>query len=222
MTSRRTSRVAAVPRSKLVVAALLCLFTFALVAAAVAHGRGPYGFEDPTFRLLGAPSTVGAWDNVAEFLAAPAIGTALVLSVAFGIARGALFRIAAYAALAATALIISQYVAKPLVDRSYYGEPTFPSGNVTAVSATALALWLALYPLVGKRARRVLLVIGACWTLLMSCAVVGALWHTPVDAFGSMLLSVGVVTAGAAGVEHASSRARHSGGSGRPMVRQRG
>jgi hypothetical protein len=56
MTSRRTGRFASAPRSTLVVAALLCLFTFALVAAAVAHGRGPYGFEDAAFRLMGLPS----------------------------------------------------------------------------------------------------------------------------------------------------------------------
>jgi hypothetical protein len=44
-------------------------------------------------------------------------------------------------------------VAKPIIQRSYYGELTFPSGSVTAVSATALAMWLALYPLLRKRAR---------------------------------------------------------------------
>jgi hypothetical protein len=32
----------------------------------------------------------------------------------------------------------------------------------------------------------------------MSVAVVGALWHTPLDDIGSVLLSVGFVTAGAA------------------------
>ena len=59
---------------------------------------------------------------------------------------------------------MSEHVAKPLVQRSYYGEPTFPSGNVTAVSATALAMWLALYPLLGSRARIIVFVIGIAWT----------------------------------------------------------
>jgi membrane-associated phospholipid phosphatase len=108
--------------------------------------------------------------------------------------------------LAGTALVISQYVAKPLVARSYYGELTFPSGNVTAVSATAFAMWLALYPLFRKRAHNVALVIGAVWTLLMALAVVGALWHTPLDALGSILLSVGVVAGGAAVFEHVATR----------------
>ena len=40
--------------------------------------------------------------------------------------------------------------------------------------------------------------LGAAWTLLMSLAVIGARWHTPLDVIGSILLSIGVVTAGAA------------------------
>ena len=39
----------------------------------------------------------------------------------------------------------------------------------------------------------------------MSLAVVGVLWHTPLDAIGSVLLSVGVVTAGAAVFEPAGT-----------------
>ncbi len=51
--------------------------------------------------------------------------------------------------------------------------------------ATALAMWLALYPLLGARARIITFVLGVAWTLLMSLAVVGAHWHTPLDAVGS-------------------------------------
>jgi len=221
MTFCRARRFGFVPGSKLMVTALPCLFSFSLLAIAVAHGSGPYGFEDPAFRWLGTPSTVETWDDLAVFLAVPTIGTVLVLSVALGVAKRALFRVAFYAALAGTALVISQHVAKPLVERSYYGELTFPSGNVTAVSATALAMWLALYPLVEKRVRNVALVIGAVWTLLMAFAVVGALWHTPLDALGSILLSVGIVTAGAAVFERASTRGGPSAVEGRPMVQQR-
>jgi membrane-associated phospholipid phosphatase len=198
MTSRVRRSFFSVPRSKLRVTALTCLCTFALLALAVAHDQGPYGFEDPALNWLGTPSAIDAWARLAKLLAAPAIGAALVVSLALGIARRAFFRVAGYAALAATTLLISEHVAKPLVQRTFYGEPTFPSGNVTAVSATALAMWLALYPLLGRRVRDVALVLGAAWTLLMSLAVVGALWHTPLDDLGSILLSVGVVTGGAA------------------------
>ena len=184
----------------------------------MAHGHGPYGFEDPAFRWLGAPSTTSAWARLAEILAVPAIAVVFVVCVGLGAVRRAVLRVVVYAAIAATALLVSEHVAKPLVQRSYYGELTFPSGNVTAVSATALAMWLALYPLLGNRARIIVLVIGIAWTLLMALAVVGALWHTPLDDLGSVLLSVGIVTGGAAVFEHAATRRESSRGAGRQVV----
>ena len=222
MTPLASRHVPPVPCSKLAAISLLSLLTFALLASAVAHDSGPYGFEDPVFKWLGAPSTAAAWARLAELLAAPAIGIVLVVSVALGIARRALFRVIAYAAVAAVALFVSEHVAKPLVQRSYYGELTFPSGNVTAVTATALAMWLALHPVLGKRARIVAFVIGVGWTLSMALAVVGALWHTQLDDLGSILLSTGIVTGGAAVFEHTTTPRGPSKGAVRPMAGERG
>jgi hypothetical protein len=59
-------------------------------------------------------------------------------------------------------------------------------------------MWIALYPVLGYSARVITFALGAAWTLLMSVAVVGAFWHTPLDDIGSLLLSVGFVAAGAA------------------------
>jgi membrane-associated phospholipid phosphatase len=195
-----------VVRGKLKVIALMCLLGTAVLAWAVAHDRSPYGFENPAIAWLGPPSAVRSWADLSELLAAPAIGAVLVASFALALVRRAVLRVAVYALIAAAALLISEHVAKPLVQRTYYGELTFPSGNVTAVSATALAMWLALYPLLGMRARNIALVLGVAWALLMSLAVVGALWHTPLDAVGSILLSVGIVTTGAAVFEPAGTR----------------
>lgn len=194
-------------RTKLMVTGLLCLLATGLLAVAVAHTRGPFGFEEPVLRWLGPPSARGAWLDLAHLLAIPAISAALVVAFALGYLRRAVLRVVVYAALGAAALLISELVAKPLVHRTFDTELTFPSGHVTAVSATALALWLALYPLLGTRARIVTFALGVGWTLLMSLAVVGAAWHTPVDAVGSMLLAVGIVTVGAALMEPAASRA---------------
>ena len=191
------------PRARLGVIALVCLYATAILASAVAHGRLPYGFEDPVVRWLGPPSAIRGWADLAELLAAPTIVAVLVVSFGVGLLKRAFVRVAFYGALAAWALLISEHVIKPLVQRTYYGELTFPSGNVTAVSATALAMWLALGPLLGRLPRYVALVLGGEWILLMSLAVVGARWHTPLDAIGSVLLSVGVVTAGAAVFEPA-------------------
>jgi membrane-associated phospholipid phosphatase len=189
--------------ARLGVIALVCLYATAILASAVAHGRSPYGFEDPAIKWLGPPFAIRGWAHLAELLAAPTIIAVLVVSFGVGLARRAFVRVVFYAALAAWALLISEDGVKPLVQRTYDSELTFPSGNVTAVSATALAMWLALGPLLGRRSRHVTLVLGGEWVLLMSLAVVGAHWHTPLDAIGSVLLSVGVVTAGAAVYEPA-------------------
>ena len=194
------------PRARLGVIAVVCLYATAILASAVAHGRSPYGFEDPAIDWLGPPSAIRGWADLAELLAAPTIIAVFVVSFGVGLVRRALVRVVFYAVLAALALLISEHGIKPLVQRTYYGELTFPSGNVTAVSATALAMWLALRPLLDRQSRHVTLVLGVEWVLLMSLAVVGARWHTPLDAIGSVLLSVGVVTAGAAVFEPAGTR----------------
>jgi len=210
-----------VPRARLGVIALACLYATAVLALAVAHGRSPYGFEDPAIDWLGPPSATRGWDDLAELLATPTIIAVLVVSFGVGLARRAFVRVVFYAALAAWTLLFSEHVIKPLVQRTYYGELTFPSGNVTAVSATALAMWLALGPLLGRLPRHIAFVLGAEWVLLMSLAVVGARWHTPLDAIGSVLLSVGVVTAGAAVFEPAGSPGP-SEAMGRDLFREQG
>lgn len=202
-----------VPQTRLKITALVCLLATAALAGAVAHGSGPYGFEDPLLNWLrGSRSDARTWADLVELLSIPAIGVALVVCAGLARARRATYRVAVYAVLAVAALLLSEHVVKPLVQRTYYGELTFPSGNVTAVSATAVAMWLALYPLLEKRARNVVLVIGVAWVLLMSLAVVGAVWHTPLDAVGSILLSVGIVTAGAAVFESAGTGGHFIGG----------
>jgi membrane-associated phospholipid phosphatase len=201
-------------RARLAIAALTCVFAITVLALAVAHGREPYGFEDPALNWLGPRSARNAWAHLAELLATPTIAVVLVLSLVTGLVRGALLRVVLYAALAAATLLINDHVIKPLVDRTYYGELSFPSGNVTAVSATALAMWLALGPRLRTWARWGVLVCGVVWTLLMSLAVVGAQWHTPLDAVGSVLLSVGILTGAAALFEPTENR-------GRPEVRDR-
>jgi hypothetical protein len=192
-----------VPRARLGVIALTCLYATAILASVVAHGSSPYGFEDPVIRWLGHRSATRAWAHLAELLAAPIIIAVLVVSFGVGLARRAFVRVAFYAALAAWTLLVSEDGIKPLVQRTYDLELTFPSGNVTAVSATALAMWLALGPVLGRPLRQITFVLGVEWILIMSLAVVGARWHTPLDAIGSVLLSVGLVTAGAAAFEPA-------------------
>ena len=88
------------------------------------------------------------------------------------------------------------------------------------MTATALSMWLALSPLLGQRARNVTLALGITWAVLMSLAVVGAHWHTPLDALGSVLLSVGTVTAGAAVFDPVANRGPAVGATSAPIGRR--
>ncbi len=194
------------PSARLTITALMCLVATAALALVVAHGSGPYGFEDPALDWLGQRSAIHAWADLAELLTAPAVFAAMIAALVVGRLKQATWRVVLYAVLAVTALLISEHVAKPLVQRTYYGELTFPSGSVTAVSATVLAICFALGPRLGVRARNVVLAIGVAWIVLISLAVIGAHWHTPLDVVGSILLSVGIVTAGAAIFESAGTR----------------
>ncbi len=187
--------------ARLAITSLISLLAFAALALVVAHGSGPYGFENGAIDWLGQLSAVRTWSNVAELFGTPAVVAVLVVCFALGLAKQAFLRIALYAGLAVGAILISEHIAKPLVQRTYFSELTFPSGSVTAASATAVAMWLALFPLLERRARIASLILGLAWILLMSSAVVGGLWHTPLDVVGSLLLSVGIISAGGAILE---------------------
>jgi membrane-associated phospholipid phosphatase len=192
-----------VRRSTLVVIALVSLSSFALLGSVLANDRGLYGFDAPFLRSL---LSIRAWADIADLIGAPAIVAVLAVALAFGILRRSVLRVVVYAGLAVVTFLISEHVAKPLDHETIASHLSFPSGRVTAVCATAIAMWFALRPLLGKLARRVTFFLGAAWVLLMSAAVVGAQWHLPFDALGSVLLSLGVVAAGGAIYESTEPR----------------
>jgi hypothetical protein len=185
-------------RSRLAVVALVSLLVTALLSLGVSRGFGALRLEWRTLQFLPRHRST-SWGDLANFLAVPVIGGVLIASLVFGALRRVLLRVLVGAGSAALAFVISEQIMKPLVGQRWNGPLlSFPSGNVTAVCATALAMWVALYPVLGQWTRIITFVFGAAWTLLMSIAVVGAFWHTPLDAIGSVLLSVGVVTGVAA------------------------
>ncbi len=205
----------AVSTTRLAITALVSLAATAVLAVIVAHGTSPYGFEDPVIDALGRRSAIRSWGHVANVLGTPTIVVVFIACFGFGLYRQAVLRVALYAVMAVGTILISDHVAKPLVHRTYYGELTFPSGHVTAACATAFAMWLALFPLLGKRDRIIALLVGVAWVLLMSVAVIRALWHTPLDVVGAILLSVGIISAGGALIESRLLRgAVDSGGGG--------
>ena len=194
--SQRARTVFTVLRSRLTAVSLVSLLATALLSLAVSRGHDGYHLESGALHLIGRSSSVESWAELADFLAVPVIAVVLIVSLLYGAERRVLPRVVVMAGFAAAELI-NERIVKPVVQERIHGTLSFPSGHVTAVCATAVAMWIALYPVLG-RARSITFLLGAAWTLLMSVAVVGAFWHTPIDAIGSILLSVGVVTAGAA------------------------
>jgi len=185
-------------RPRLAVIALVSLLATALLSLAVSRGHSADGLERHALRVFERAPGVDRWGQVADFIGAPVIGAVVLVCLVFGALKQVHLRVVAGAAFAAIALEVNEHVVKPLVHETLQGALSFPSGHVTAVCATALAMWIALYPVLGQSARVITFFIGAAWTLLMSVVVVGALWHTPLDDIGSVFLSIGVVTAGAA------------------------
>jgi hypothetical protein len=196
--SRAPRSVVPVSRSRLTIIALASLLTTALLGLVVSRGYSAYRLEWHAMRLLGHASNIARWADLADVLAVPVILVVVAVSLIFGAVHHIALRVAAFAGFAAAALLINEHVVKPAVQERLQAGLSFPSGHVTAVCATALAMWIALYPVLGKWARISTFVLGVAWTTLMSVAVVGAFWHTPLDDVGSIFLSVGVVTAGAA------------------------
>ena len=178
--------------------AVVSLLATALLGLAVSHGYSALGMDRNAIHLLGRPPDVELWEHVADFLGAPVIAAVLIGYLVLGVRRRILLRVGVFAGFAAAAFVISEQIAKPIIGERFFGQLSFPSGNVTAACATAVAMWIALYPVLGKWSRSITFVFGVAWTFLMSAAVVGAIWHTPLDCLGSVLLSLGVVTAGAA------------------------
>jgi PAP2 superfamily len=194
--SRGSRSLASVSRTRLAVISLVSLLATALLGLAVSRGFNALRLERHALHLLGHRN-IDHYADMADFLAVPVIAAVLIASTLYGALRRVVVRVVVLAGFALLALVLNEQVLKPVVQQRFQGGLSFPSGNVTAVCATAVAMWIALYPVLGREARFATFLFGAAWTFLMSLAVVGAFWHTPLDVIGSILLSVGVVTGGA-------------------------
>jgi hypothetical protein len=186
-------------RSRLIIVASVSLLATALLGLAVSRGFSAFRLERHVHNALWRPwPGLSRWSRLADLLAVPAILIVLVASAVFGHLKGVLWRVGVLATFALAAVLINDEIIKPTAHERFFGELSFPSGNVTAACATGLAMWFALYPVLGRVTRMVSFAFVVVWTALMSFAVVAAFWHTPLDCVGSVLLSTGVVTAGAA------------------------
>jgi membrane-associated phospholipid phosphatase len=87
------------------------------------------------------------------------------------------------------AVVVSDWVMKPVVDRTYADVVSFPSGTVTAVAAVATVAVLAT----PDPWRSLVAALGGTVTVLEAMSVVALRWHYPTDALAGLAVGVGVV-----------------------------
>ena len=107
----------------------MSLLATAVLALVVAHGRSPYPFENRALGWLGPPSAIPTWADFVAYLGDPAICAAVLVSVCLGFVRRALSRVVVFAVFAAVALLTSEHLVKPLVQRTYAQSSPFPPGT---------------------------------------------------------------------------------------------
>ena len=93
-------------------------------------------------------------------------------------------------------LLVTEAVLKPFVLSKYGRTPVFPSGTVTAASATALSAWWLIGPVIGKRLGRLVLagaLAGLVLVEMVGVVVIGM--HFPSDALGGVCVGVVVTVA---------------------------
>jgi membrane-associated phospholipid phosphatase len=107
------------------------------------------------------------------------------------------------AALALTAVPVTAFlddtVLKHLVDRTHFGQLSFPSGHTASAMTLAAVLGVLLHDPARRTATRVAraaLVVPACAiTALVAVGVIGLRWHYFTDTVGGVALGTGTVLA---------------------------
>jgi membrane-associated phospholipid phosphatase len=101
------------------------------------------------------------------------------------------------------AVVLADWVLKPLIARRYFGVLTYPSGSMTAIAALAMAWVLA----VSGWLRWVVAVIGVSVVVAVFVAVIALRWHYPTDAIGGATFGIGMVLL-TDGILHSSTLTR--------------
>jgi len=92
------------------------------------------------------------------------------------------------------ALFLTEYVLKPLVDRtSPKGVYSYPSGHATVVAALVTVALLFVYRYLGAQTALVWSPYGVALVAAVAVAVVALRWHYVTDSIGGVALGIGVV-----------------------------
>jgi membrane-associated phospholipid phosphatase len=171
------------------VVAGLVLMAWTLVAGAALHRYpGPNRLDHWGFAELGPSLHSTLLARITELGDLPAL---VVGSVLAALIVGGRDRARAVACLCGPvlAVILVDWLIKPLVGRRYLEVLTFPSGSVAAIAAVSSA-WVVALP---GWWRAVAVVVGSVLVAAMMVAVIALRWHYPSDALGGAAVGVGTV-----------------------------
>ena len=129
-----------------------------------------------------------SWQRIAQIRSTSFLALGSILAALIVVARD---RWRALACLVAPtlAVLLTEYVLKPVIARRYAQVLCFPSGSTTAVAAMAVA-WVIAVP---RWIRPVVAIVGAFFVGLVCMAVIALQWHLPTDALGGVAFGAGVV-----------------------------
>jgi membrane-associated phospholipid phosphatase len=146
-------------------------------------------------------SSFSGHSGVLPWLALPG-STIPLIAVSIAIAVGCLIAGRRNGAiLAVTAVPVTAFlddtVLKHLVDRTHFGQLSFPSGHAASAMTLATVLGVLLHdqarPTVTRVVRAALVVAACTVTALVAVGVIGLRWHYFTDTVGGVALGVGTV-----------------------------
>jgi undecaprenyl-diphosphatase len=175
-----------------------------------AGGTYPGWLDDAGFHLMrslvGNPVPVGKWavapptvpTRVLAAFSSPVLTYGMaVVTLGYAIWRR-WWALAGLAVLApAVCVLVTEVLAKPLIDRRHEGYLSYPSGH-TVTSVAALTVLVLAFSAGWSRRNR--LVAGAVWLVFVVCVAAGLVamnYHYPTDTIGGIGVALGVTLPGA-------------------------
>ena len=162
----------------------------AALGASVSHGARADWVDQVALRWLPADGASTGYVWLTRIGSPPVLLGGLVAAVAMAAILKGSRRAAASVAGPIVAVLISDLIAKPIIDRQLVsGHFAYPSGTEVAVAAVAMALVLAA----PARGRWYASTVAVAACVGVGVGVVGLRWHYPTDVIGGMLLGSGCV-----------------------------
>jgi len=197
-------------------AAIAMSVLFVAVLGVRLHDAGPTAFD--VWALRHSVSAIGSGDASALLhFSEPAVSLSVIVVVAALAAVARRWRLVVLAAIGpALAVVLTEYVLKPVIDR-YLVQPgvplavlraaysgAFPSGHETGVASAAVLTLVAVGQLrVGVAARAAIAAVLAAWAGVAALGLIRNFFHYATDTVGALGVSVAVVLGGAWAIDAA-------------------